>query len=405
MSRPRPIPLQAGEKARGQSGIPLADVVQSIQPSGIREFFDIVASRPDCISLGVGEPDFVSPEPVIEAGIEALRKGYTHYTGNQGLPDLREAISEYLIQEYSLEYDPNTEILVTVGVSQGVDLALRSIINPGDKVMYTSPNYVSYNPMIRLAGGVPLEVPVTARSRFLIPPEDLATLGNENIKAVLLNYPGNPTGASMDQEYLSVFSKKAIDNDWYIISDEIYGELTYDESHIPIALLPGMKERTLTLGGFSKSFAMTGWRIAYVCGPSEWIKGLLKIHQYSMLCAPTLSQIAAIAALRDAGSDKSLMKEAYRERRNFIVAALNECGLDCLKPEGAFYVFPSIQKTGLSSMQFAKQLLEEENVAVVPGSAFGESGEGFIRCSYATALKEIEVAIERIARFVEKVSS
>ncbi|RME91472.1 MAG: aminotransferase class I/II-fold pyridoxal phosphate-dependent enzyme [Candidatus Hydrogenedentota bacterium] len=392
-----PIPL-----AQSRTAVPLATVVQNLQPSGIREFFDIVASRPNCISLGVGEPDFVSPDAVIQAGVEALRSGYTHYTGNQGFLKLRKAISTYLQNEYSLAYDPETEILITVGVSQGLDLGLRSLINPGDKVLFMSPSYVSYRPMTELCGGVPVEVPVTAESDFLIPLEDWSSFGRKGIKVILLNYPGNPTGTSPDKQYLEEFAKIAQKFNWYVISDEIYADLTYDRKHIPLATIQGMKERTLLLGGFSKAYAMTGWRIGYACGPAEWIRGLYKIHQYAMLCAPTLSQVAAIAALEEAGEDKDKMKEEYCKRRNFFVKALNDLGLECKLPAGAFYVFPKIEATGFSSMEFARSFLDKENVAVVPGSAFGKAGEGYIRCSYATSLSDLEKAITRLERFLQK---
>ncbi|MDH5719408.1 MAG: aminotransferase class I/II-fold pyridoxal phosphate-dependent enzyme [Spirochaetia bacterium] len=375
--------------------------VRELKPSGIREFFDVVAHRKDCISLGVGEPDFVSPQAVIESGIEALREGYTHYTGNQGLLSLRKEISRYLQKEYNVYYDPNEEIIVTVGVSQAVDLALRSVINQSDGVLFAKPSYVSYDPMILLSGGEPQPVSTSAQDNFLMNAKSLEKQMKENTKILFLNYPANPTGASFNHKQLQEISDFAIENDLLVISDEIYAELSYEFQHIPISAFNGMKERTVLLGGFSKGFAMTGWRIGYACGPTEWIKAMLKIHQYSMLCAPTLGQIAAEAALKNGIEDRDNMKEAYIKRRDLIVKGFNSMGLSCNMPAGAFYVFPNIEKTNLTSMEFAKTLLDKKNVAVVPGTAFGQEGEGFIRCSYATSLKEIEIALEKISEFVK----
>lgn len=382
----------------------LSSVVQSLKPSGIREFFDIVATRKDCISLGVGEPDFVTPQVVIDHSIQALRDGYTHYTGNSGLLSLRREIAKYLEREYSLSYNPEKEILVTVGVSQGVDLAFRALVNPGDGVLYPEPCYVSYDPMIRLAGGVPQKVNATAENDFSLKATNIESVLNSagaKSKVLFLNYPSNPTGASIGEVELKKIAELATNKNLIVISDEIYGELSYEEKHVPFPTLPGMRERTLLLGGFSKAFAMTGWRIGYACGDENLIKAMTKIHQYSMLCAPTLGQIAAETALKYAISDRDKMKDEYRLRRDLIVKGFNEMGLTCFNPQGAFYVFPDIRSTGLSSMQFAKDLLEAQNVAVVPGTAFGDSGEGFIRCSYATARKEIEAALTKIAAFVK----
>ena len=373
--------------------------VVQLKPSGIREFFDVVAHRKDCISLGVGEPDFVSPASVIESGIDALRDGYTHYTGNQGFLSLRKEISGYLEKEYNISYDPETEILITVGVSQGVDLAMRSILNPSDGVLFAKPSYVSYDPMIILAQGEPQAISTTAENAFLMTTDSIKEKMGKNSKILFLNYPSNPTGASYNKKELEKISKFAIENDLLVISDEIYGELSYEFEHVPISSFEGMKDRTLLLGGFSKGFAMTGWRIGYACGPSDWIKAMLKIHQYSMLCAPTLGQIAAEAALKYSIEDKDNMKEAYLKRRKLIVEGFNDMGLDCILPAGAFYVFPSIKKTKLTSLDFAKRLLNAENVAVVPGTAFGDEGEGYIRCSYASSLKEIETALRKIQKF------
>ena len=379
----------------------ISSVVQDLKPSGIRQFFDIVATRKDCISLGVGEPDFVTPQVVIDHSIQALRDGYTHYTGNAGLLSLRREIARYLEKEYGLSYNAEKEILITVGVSQGVDLAFRAILNAGDGVLYPEPCYVSYDPMIRLAAGVPQRVLATAENDFSLKAQNIRDALKPNSKALFLNYPSNPTGASIGKDELLNIAKLADEKNLIVISDEIYGELSYEEKHIPFPTLPGMKERTLLLGGFSKAFAMTGWRIGYACGDENLIRAMTKIHQYSMLCAPTLAQIAAETALRYALSDRDKMRDEYRLRRDLIVKGFNDMGLKCFMPQGAFYVFPDIRSTGKTSMDFAKDLLEAQNVAVVPGTAFGASGEGFIRCSYATARKEIEAALTKIAAFVK----
>jgi len=382
----------------------ISSVVQDLKPSGIRQFFDIVATRKDCISLGVGEPDFVTPQVVIDHSIQALRDGYTHYTGNAGLLSLRREIAKYLEKEYALSYNPEKEILITVGVSQGVDLAFRALLNAGDGVLYPEPCYVSYDPMIRLAAGVPQRVNATAENDFSLKAQnirDVMDAGGAKSKVLFLNYPSNPTGASIANEELLNIAKLAEEKNLIVISDEIYGELSYEKKHIPFPTLPGMKERTLLLGGFSKAFAMTGWRIGYACGDENLIRAMTKIHQYSMLCAPTLAQMAAETALRYALPERDKMRDEYRLRRDLIVKGFNDMGLTCFMPQGAFYVFPDIRSTGKSSMDFAKDLLEAQNVAVVPGTAFGASGEGFIRCSYATARKEIEAALTKIAAFVK----
>ncbi|HNL09412.1 MAG TPA: aminotransferase class I/II-fold pyridoxal phosphate-dependent enzyme [Turneriella sp.] len=382
----------------------LSSVVQTLKPSGIRQFFDIVATRKDCISLGVGEPDFVTPQVVIDHSIQALRDGYTHYTGNSGFLSLRREIARYLEKEYNLSYNPEKEILITVGVSQGVDLAFRALLNPGDGVLYPEPCYVSYDPMIRLAGGIPQKVLATAENDFSLKAENISGVvhaGGVQSKVLFLNYPSNPTGASIGADELRRIARLAEEKNLIVISDEIYGELNYEGEHVPFPTLPGMKERTLLLGGFSKAFAMTGWRIGYACGDENLIKSMTKIHQYSMLCAPTLGQIAAETALKYALADRDRMRDEYRLRRDLIVKGFNDMGLKCFMPQGAFYVFPDIRSTGKNSMQFATELLEAQNVAVVPGTAFGDSGEGFIRCSYATARKEIEAALTKIAAFVK----
>ncbi len=381
----------------------LSKVVQSLKPSGIRTFFDIVQTRKDCISLGVGEPDFVSPQVVIDYSIQALRDGYTHYTGNSGLLSLRKEIALYLEREYGLSYNPEKEILITVGVSQGVDLAFRSLLNPGEGVLYSEPCYVSYDPMIRLAGGEPQKIIATKETKFSLTAEAIENAANQTqtqSKLLFLNYPSNPTGASISRDELIRIGELATKHNWIVISDEIYGELSYETKHIPFATFDGMKERTVHLGGFSKAFAMTGWRIGYACGNENVIKAMTKIHQYSMLCAPTLAQIAAEAALKYAIDERNKMLDEYRLRRDLIVRGFNSMGLECFNPQGAFYVFPDIRRTKKTSMQFATDLLEAQNVAVVPGTAFGDSGEGFIRCSYATGRKEIEEALRKIALFV-----
>ena len=374
--------------------------VNELNPSGIRSFFDIVANRSDCISLGVGEPDFISPGPILESAISSIRKGFTHYTTNQGLLSLRKKIAHYLFSEYGLTYNPENEILITVGVSQGLDLALRSITEFNDKIIFPSPSYVSYSPLIKVSGGIPDKINLNFAHKFHLIAKEIEDKLGPKTKGLILNYPSNPTGASLDRKTLKAISALAIRHDLLIISDEIYGELTYDRNHIPIASLPGMKKRTLLLGGFSKVFAMTGWRIGYACGPEKWIYAMLKIHQYAMLCAPTVSQIAAEAALDESIPHRNQMIELYRQRREEIVSSFNEMGLKCHKPEGAFYVFPDIKSTFLSSIDFAKKLLDQQNVAVVPGIAFGEKGEGFIRCSYAASMSDIKESTKRIKQFI-----
>lgn len=371
-----------------------------IPPSGIRVFFDLVAGRDDIISLGVGEPDFDTPNSIKNAAIESIRSGATYYTGNQGLPSLRARISQYLNKLYGLEYDPATEILITVGVSEGVDLAFRSILNPGDGILYGAPSYVSYDPLIRMCDGIPQPIETTFEENFLFDPKNLSKTITPESKALFLNYPSNPTGASFDAKRLEEIRRFVIDRDLLVISDEIYGELSYNFEHLPFSALEEMKERTLMLGGFSKSFAMTGWRIGYAAGPHWWIKAMLKIHQYAMLCAPTPSQFAAEAALKYAEKDALMMKESYMERRQFIVSEFNRIGLETNMPDGAFYIFPKIASTGLSSLEFATKLLKEQSVAVVPGSAFGKTGEGFVRCSYATSFENIRKSVEGIEKLL-----
>lgn len=375
--------------------------VARIPKSGIREFFDIVQSREGVISLGVGEPDFVTPWHIREAAIYAMERGRTTYTSNLGLLKLRVEISRHLERELGLAYDPRTQVLVGVGVSETMDLAFRALIDPGDEVIYHEPCYVSYAPGISLAHGVPVPVSCRAEDGFAVRAENIAKAVTPKTKALVLNFPTNPTGGTMTRGELEAIAALAIRHNLVVITDEIYSELTFEGDHFSIAALPGMAERTIFLHGFSKAYAMTGFRIGYACGPPELVDAMMKIHQYSMLCASIISQEAAIEALQN-GRDAMLeMRDQYRLRRNYIVSALNDMGLACHSPRGSFYAFPSIAATGLTSQQFAVRLLESENVACVPGDAFGPSGAGFLRCCFATSLEEIEEATKRMARFVK----
>ncbi len=373
-----------------------------IPPSGIREFFDIVYSTPDCISLGVGEPDFVTPWRISDSGIYAIKDGYTHYTPNRGLPELRDLISQYIAKEYHVSYDANSELIVTMGVSQGLDLALRSIINPGDEVIIFEPCYVSYSANVTILHGKPVIIPTFFKDNFRIDLARLKQAINEKTKAIILSYPTNPTGATIDKETLEKIAVIAMQHNLIVLSDEIYCALTYDREHFSIASIPEMKSRTIYLNGFSKSHAMTGWRLGYVAGPVFLADIMLKIHQYTALCASSIAQWAAIEALKKGERDVMQMKSEYLKRRNFITSGFNEIGLPCLLPEGAFYVFPDLSPTGLSSRDFAMQLLKKEKVAVVPGRAFGEAGENHIRCSYATSMENIKESLVRIRRFVKQ---
>lgn len=381
----------------------IADHVRTIPRSGIRDFFEIVQSMKEVISLGIGEPDFVTPWHIRESAIYSLEKGHTGYTSNLGAPRLRRAIAAYVEKHFSVGYNPHDEIIVTVGVSEAIDLALRALLNPGDEVLYHEPCYVSYSPSILLAGGVPVAVATRAEDEFTLRAADLEKAITPKTRVLMLNFPTNPTGAVMPLEELKKIADLAVKHDLVVLSDEIYSELTYDEvPHHSIAALPGMKERTVFLHGFSKAFAMTGWRIGYACGPADIIEAMMKIHQYSILCAPVMAQEAALEALERGQRSMERMREEYRLRRNLIVTSLNEAGIACHLPKGAFYVFPDIRGTGMSSRDFALQLLEEKKVAVVPGTAFGPSGEGYVRCSYATALDQIKIAVSRISDFVRK---
>jgi len=379
----------------------ISQKVNNISPSGIRKFFDLLSSLEGVISLGVGEPDFVTPWHIREAATRSLEKGYTMYTSNYGMLELRQELAKYLEHHYGVSYQPEREILVTVGVSEGLDLAARAILNPGDEVIIPDPWYVSYPPCVILAGGTPVFVPINKQNNFVLKAEDVEPLINKQTKAILIGYPANPTGAVMSHEELNKIARLAQKYNLLVISDEIYARLVYGVEHTCFASLPGVKEQTILLGGFSKAFAMTGWRIGYIAANEQLIEAMLKIHQYTMLCAPTMSQMAAIEALRSGEDDVAGMVKEYDRRRRFIVKKLNEIGLPCFEPKGAFYAFPSIEATGMSSEEFAERLLVEERVAVVPGSAFGQSGEGFVRCCYATSLANIEEALKRMERFIK----
>ncbi len=381
----------------------IARHVRDLPRSGIRDFFEIVQSMHDVISLGIGEPDFVTPWHIREAAIYSLERGQTGYTSNLGLPRLRGVISRYVEGRFGISYQPEREVIVTVGVSEAIDLAIRALINPGDEVLYHEPCYVSYSPTILLAHGVPVPVETRAEDAFALDPDALAARITPRSRVLLLNFPTNPTGGTLDRVRLEKIAQICVAHDLLVITDEIYSELVYDDAHhVSIAALPGMRERTIFLHGVSKAFAMTGWRIGFGCGPHELIEAMMKIHQYSMLCASIMSQEAACEALQYGESSMEAMRREYGLRRNYMVAALNEMGLDTLLPRGAFYAFPSIRSSGLESKAFALGLLHEENVAAVPGSAFGRAGEGFLRCSYATALPKIKLAMEKMARFVER---
>ena len=381
----------------------VADHVVGLPRSGIRDFFAIVAAMPQAISLGIGEPNFVTPWHIREAAILALEKGKTSYTDNLGLIRLRQEINKYVERYFGLSYHPEKEILVTVGVSEALDIALRAVLNPGDKVLYHEPCYVSYSPSIVLAHAQPIAVKTEAKDAFGIDPVKVAEAWEPGCKVLLLNFPTNPTGGVTERKKLEQLARFAVEKDLLVISDEIYSELTFEGEHTSIASLPGMRDRTLFLHGLSKGFAMTGFRIGYACGPEVLIEAMMKVHQYSMLCAPILSQEAAIEALKNGMSSVLKMKEAYQERRDLIVRRLNEVGLTCHLPKGSFYAFPSIESTGLESMDFCKQLLDSEEVAVVPGTAFGPSGAGFVRASFSTSYERILEATNRIDRFINRI--
>ncbi|MEM0967047.1 MAG: aminotransferase class I/II-fold pyridoxal phosphate-dependent enzyme [Verrucomicrobiota bacterium] len=385
----------------GDSARFIADHVIDLPRSGIRDFFAIVAKMPQAISLGIGEPDFVTPWHIREAAIFALERGKTSYTDNKGLLRLRKEISKYLEQKFSISYSPEEEVLVAVGVSEAMDLALRAMVNPGDKVLFHQPCYVSYSPSIRLSHGVGIPIPTSADNQFGLDPEQLRKCWEPGCKILVLNFPTNPTGGTVDRETLEQVAAFAREKDLLVFSDEIYAELTYEGEHLSIASLPGMKERTIFLHGFSKAYAMTGFRIGYAAGPAALIEAMMKVHQYSMLCAPILSQEAACEALRNGQDSVEKMKDQYRDRRDFLVHRFNESGLPCHLPRGTFYAFADIRQTGMDEMTFAKKLLEEEEVAVVPGTAFGESGKGYVRASFSTSFRRLREAADRIERFVQ----
>lgn len=374
----------------------------SIEPSGIRKFFDMASEMEEVISLGVGEPDFDTPWHIRDEGIYSLEQGRTFYTSNAGLKELREEISRYLKRRCHLDYDPLQEILVTVGGSEGIDLAMRAMLNPGDEVLIPQPCYVSYLPCVVLADGVPVTIELKEENEFRLTKEELLEKITDKTKILVLPFPNNPTGAVMRREDLEAIAEVIIEKDLFVLSDEIYSELTYQEDHVSIASLPGMWERTLTINGFSKSHAMTGWRLGYLCGPKEMIAQMTKIHQFAIMCAPTTSQYAAVDALRCGDEDVARMRESYDQRRRFLMHEFARMGLKCFEPFGAFYVFPCIKKFGLTSDEFAMRLLEEEHVAVVPGTAFGPCGEGFLRISYAYSIEALKTALERIERFIRK---
>ena len=387
----------------------ISKTVGAIPPSGIRKFFDIVQTMPDAISLGVGEPDFISPWRIREAAIESIRNGETAYTSNAGSPTLRKNIAKYMEIRFGLSYDAMKEIIVTVGASEAIDLSMRALIEPGDEVIIPDPSYVSYVPNVTMVNGVPVPVKTKAENDFRITPEEIENAITSKTKAIILPYPNNPTGAVMEKHHLEEVAKVIKKHDLIVISDEIYAELSYGIQHVSIASIEGMRERTIVINGFSKAFAMTGWRVGFVCAPCEILSIMLKIHQYVIMCSSTMSQAAANEALErafeDDFKDVKHMHDDYDMRRRFIYKSLNSMGLQCFEPKGAFYIFPSIKATGLTSEEFARKLLESQRVAVVPGTAFGLSGEGFVRCSYASSLKNISQAMDRIKSFLEEINA
>lgn len=381
---------------------PLSKKIVDIQPSGIRKFFDLVSSIPDAISLGVGEPDFGTPWRIREEGIYSLERGRTFYTSNAGLKELKEEIGKYLQRKINVSYDPNSEIIVTVGGSEGIDIALRAMLDPGDEVLIPQPCYVSYLPCTVLADGVPVTIPLKEENEFRLTAEELEAAITPRTKILVLPFPNNPTGAIMTKEDLEPVAELVKKYDLYVLSDEIYSELTYKTEHVSIASLPGMRERTLVINGFSKGFAMTGWRLGYICGPEIITEQMLKIHQFAIMCAPTNSQYAAIEGLRNCEDEVSQMRTSYNQRRRYLLSEFKKIGLKCFEPFGAFYVFPCIKEFGMTSEEFAERFLEEEKVAVVPGTAFGECGEGFVRISYAYSLEDLKEAVGRFERFIER---
>ena len=381
---------------------PLSDIIVDIPPSGIRKFFDVVSEMKGAISLGVGEPDFDTPWHVREEGIYSLEKGRTFYTSNAGLKELKQEIGKYLKRRMHIDYDYNTEILVTVGGSEAIDIALRAMLNPGEEVLIPQPSYVSYVPCAVLAGGKPVIIELEEKDQFKLTKEKLLEKITPNTKVLILPFPNNPTGAIMEREDLEEIAKVIEEKDIFVISDELYAELTYKGEHVSIAAIPGMRERTVLINGFSKAYAMTGWRIGYAAAPEIILTQMLKIHQFAIMCAPTTSQYAAVEALKNGDEDIARMKKAYNERRKYLMRAFAELGMDCFEPYGAFYIFPCIKRFGMSSDEFANRLLQEEKIAIVPGTAFGVSGEGYLRVSYAYSLEDLQKAISRIRRFVDR---
>ncbi len=379
----------------------VADYLHNVPKSGIRDFFEIIDTRDDVISLSIGEPDFASPEHIRNAAITALQNGKTSYTANLGLLELRQAATEYLKSSFDISYDYKSECIITVGVSEALDIAIRAIVEPGDEILYHQPSFVSYSPVITFAHGVPVAIPTKKENAFRLTRADLEKYVTPKTKALLINFPTNPTGAILNKDDAKDIADFIIEHNLLLITDEVYSELTYDNERVTVAAVPGMKERTIFLHGLSKSWAMTGFRMGIACAPPPLLNAMLKIHQYIMMCAPITSQIAAIEALKHGNPDIIAMRDEYNKRRLYIHKVLNDMGLECELPKGAFYIFPEIRKYGLSSMDFAMQLLEKENVACVPGSAFGSSGEGFLRCSYATGIDEIKEAMARMANFVK----
>lgn len=384
---------------------PLADKVVEMKPSGIRKFFDIVSEMKDAISLGVGEPDFDTPWHIRAEGVHSLEKGKTFYTSNAGLMELRREICHYMERKQGITYDPVKEVLITVGGSEAIDIGLRAMLNPGDEVLIPQPSYVSYEPCTVLAGGTPVIINLKAENEFRLTAKELEDAITDRTKILILPFPNNPTGAIMERRDLEEIAEVIMKHDLYVMSDEIYSELTYKEEHVSIAALPGMQERTIVINGFSKSYAMTGWRLGYACGPRVILEQMTKIHQFAIMCAPTTSQYAAVEALKNGDEDIKKMRDAYNQRRRYLVNAFRQMGLECFEPYGAFYVFPCIKEFGMTSDEFATRFLEEEKVAAVPGTAFGECGEGYLRISYAYSLENLKVAIGRLEHFVSKLRS
>ena len=381
---------------------PLADTIVNIKPSGIRKFFDLVSEMKDAISLGVGEPDFDTPWHIRDEGIYSLERGRTFYTSNAGLKELKEEIANYLRRRVHVDYDDRHEVLVTVGGSEAIDMAMRVMLNPGEEVLIPQPSYVSYEPCTIMAGGKPVIIELKAENEFRLTPEELLEHITDKTKLLVLPFPNNPTGAIMEQKDLEAIAKVIIEKDLYVLSDEIYSELTYKEDHVSIASIPGMQERTILINGFSKAYAMNGWRLGYACGPRKIIEQMTKLHQYAIMCAPTTSQYAAVEALRNGDDDVAMMREAYNQRRRYLVHAFKEMGLECFEPYGAFYIFPCIKEFGMTSEEFASRFLMEEKVAVVPGTAFGDCGEGFLRISYAYSLENLKEALGRMQKFIDR---